>query len=584
MIGVVLFVARRMRIGPRCTAAIATAVLIAFVVIARPSPSVLRAAVMALIALAALAAGRQRSALPALSATVLVLLVWQPRLAIDPGFTMSVLASAAIVLIAPRWVDALRARRVPAGVAEVLAVSTAAHLVTAPVIAAMSGQVSVVAIPANVLAEPAVAVTTVLGFAAAASAPVSVAVASLLAQLAGWPCRWLIWDATFFGELGGATVPWPGGLLGGGALLVVLIGGVLLSRGRGTRWAIGVAVLAFVLVDIPVRSHVTGWPPPGWFFVACDVGQGDGLVLRSGAGRAVVIDAGPEPTAINSCLDRLGVETVDLLLFTHYHLDHVGGIEGVLRARAVRAVWTGPLAAPPAGVAVVSHALRDRRLSLGAAPVGRSQRFGDVELEFLGPRVTFRNTRSDPNNSSVIVRASVAGQRVLLPGDAEIEAQQDLLDEHLDLRADVLKVPHHGSAYSDPAFLAAVRARVAVLSAGRHNDYGLPSPTLLSEMARLDVPTWRTDDDGDVAFTSDSSGVRVALRGVNQNAQGIGPARRQPSIIVAKPSSALGWRAGHIRSGQTDRLVVASSRGEFARERIGGCGRGPPGRSDVGGA
>ncbi|HEU5265538.1 MAG TPA: ComEC/Rec2 family competence protein, partial [Jatrophihabitans sp.] len=167
VVGAVLLVLRRARARPWLAAVVGALVLTMFVVVARPSPSVLRAALMAAIALASLATGRPRSALPALSAVSLGLLLWDPTLAASASFAMSVLATAALLVIAPGWAQALRNHRIPVGVAESIAVAAAAHVVTAPVVAAISGRVSLVAIPANVLAEPAVAVTTVLGFAAA---------------------------------------------------------------------------------------------------------------------------------------------------------------------------------------------------------------------------------------------------------------------------------------------------------------------------------------------------------------------------------------------------------------------------------
>ncbi|MGH9062183.1 MAG: ComEC/Rec2 family competence protein, partial [Acidimicrobiales bacterium] len=145
LIGAVLLVLRRLRVRPVLCALAGVLVVIAFVVVARPEPSVLRAAVMGSIALSALASGRPRQALPALSAAVIGLLVWDPRLAADAGFTMPVLATAAILVIAPGWAAALRERHVPVGIAELVAVAAAAHLVTAPVIAAISGRVSLVA-------------------------------------------------------------------------------------------------------------------------------------------------------------------------------------------------------------------------------------------------------------------------------------------------------------------------------------------------------------------------------------------------------------------------------------------------------
>jgi competence protein ComEC len=138
---------------------------------------------------------------------------------------------------------------------------------------------------------------------------------------------------------------------------------------------------------------------------------------------------------------------------------------------------------------------------------------GDVRLDALGPASPFHGTRSDPNNSSEVLLATVDGVRILLPGDAELEAQRALLASGADLRAEVLKVPHHGSAYSDPAFLAAVHAQVGIISVGRNNDYGHPSPVLLSELARLGVPSQRTDLAGDIAVVAHDHQLSTVAHG-----------------------------------------------------------------------
>jgi competence protein ComEC len=549
LIGAVLLVLRRFGVRPWLCGAAGALVLVVFVAVARPSPSVLRAALMASIALAALASGRPRQALPALSAAVLALLLWDPELAGNPGFAMSVLATAALLVLAPPWAEALRRRRVPVGVAEAVAVAAAAHLVTAPVIAAISGRVSLVAIPANVLAEPVVAVTTILGFAAAVVSPLWLAPGALLAGLAGWPCRWLVWDANFFGGLHGATLAWPGGMRGGLTLLGVCAAVLLVARQAGPRRSLLAAGLTAVVVLIPVRSITSGWPAPGWIFVACDVGQGDALVLAAGAHAAVVIDAGPDPVAVDRCLHDLAVTEVPLLIFSHYHLDHVGGIAGVLHGRGVGQVFTGPLPDPPSGVQLVRSVLRAHGLHTVIPPPGHAFDIGRVRLDVLAPAAAFHNTRSDPNNSSLIVRATIDGQRIMLPGDAEIEAQRSLLDSGLDLRAEVLKVPHHGSAYSDPAFLAAVAAQVGVISVGRHNDYGHPSPLLVTELARLGVSVSRTDRAGDVAVVFRDGSLSTVLRGRRASTVGVGPAPRVPTPVPREVSPVDGRLAAAVSGG-----------------------------------
>ncbi|MEP7178619.1 MAG: ComEC/Rec2 family competence protein [Pseudonocardiales bacterium] len=527
LVGSVLLVLRRFGVRPWVCGAAGALVLVVFVAVARPSPSVLRAALMASIALAALAAGRPRQALPALSAAVLALLLWDPELARNPGFTMSVLATAALLVIAPPWADALRRRGIPAGAAEALAVAAAAHLVTAPVVAAISGRVSLVAIPANVLAEPVVALTTILGFAAAVISPFWLAPGVLLAGLAGWPCRWLAWDANFFGGLHGATLAWPGGVRGGVVLLALCATGLLLGRRAGIRRSLVAGGLTAVAVLIPVRSVASGWPAPGWIFVACDVGQGDSLVLAAGPHAAVVIDAGPDPVAVDRCLHDLAISQVPLLIFSHYHLDHVGGLRGVFHGRQVGRVLTGPLPDPPSGVQLVRDVLRTHGLHTATPAPGQGFDVGRVHLDVLAPAVAFHHTRSDANNSSLVLRATVDATRIILPGDAELAAQRSLLDSRVDLRAEVLKVPHHGSAYSDRGFLAAVHAQLGVISVGAHNDYGHPSPLLLAELARLGVPVRRTDRDGDVAVVDRAGSISTVLRGTRASTVGLRPVSGQ---------------------------------------------------------
>ncbi len=514
VIGCVVLLLRRVGTRRWLTAAAGAAALVCFVIVARPLPSVLRAAAMAGVALVALTGGRPRQALPALSGCVLALLVWNPLLADSASFAMSALATAALIVIAPVWTDALRRRRVPAVLAAPLAVAAAAHVVTAPLAAGLSGQVSLVAIPANVLAEPVVAAVTVLGFAAAVVAPWWLSGAHVLAWLAGWPCRWLLAVARFFGTMPGARLGWPDGMNGALLLAVVcaaLLVGLYQPRTRAPLIAAGVVA---ALVQIPVRTLTAAWPPPRTVLLACSVGQGDGLFVPLGGGRAIVVDTGPEPVAIDRCLRQFGIDDIALLVLTHFHDDHVGGIEGALHGRRVEEVVTSPLAEPAAGHRTVTAALAGRSAPVVIAQPGQVYTAGSARVDVLGAHA-YHGTRSDPNNSSVVLRITVHGVRILMTGDAEVDAQNAMLAAGVDVRADVLKVPHHGSAYYSPAFLAAVHARAAVISVGAHNDYGHPAPSLLAELGHLGLSAARTDIDGDVAVTgADAATLRVVAHGV----------------------------------------------------------------------
>lgn len=270
-----LLLLRAFRVGPRGCALGAVLTLIGFVVLAGPEPSVLRAGVMGAVGLLAMAIGRERAALPALAATVIVLVLYDPDLAVSVGFALSVLATTGLVLLAPRWADRLALRGVPRGLAEALAVPAAAHLVTAPVVAGMAGQVSLIAVLANVVAAPVVAPATVLGVLAALLAPVAPWLAGLLVRLAGPEVHWLIFVARHAARVPGAAIGWPSGWWGGLLLLAVLA--VLIAALRRHRFRViaGIALTVLLVVVIPLRMIMPGWPPDQWVMVACDVGQAD---------------------------------------------------------------------------------------------------------------------------------------------------------------------------------------------------------------------------------------------------------------------------------------------------------------------
>lgn len=515
VLGAVLLVVRGVGLGPRTGALLAGIALVAFVVIARPSPSVLRAAAMGCVALLALVTGRRKQAIPALAASVVVLLALSPSLAVDFGFALSVFATAGLVVVSPALVARLRARGWPRWLAEMCAVALAAFVVTAPLVAAMSGTVSIVSIVANVLVAPAVAPITVVGAATAVLAVVWLPAAALLVRVAGPPLWWLREVADRAAAVPGGNLAVRNGLGGAVIVAVGIAVAVLAARHPWSRRMLLAVAVGVAAVWVPTRFHQPGWPASGWALVACDVGQGDGLVLSAGGRRAVVVDAGPEPGPMDRCLRRLGIDEIPLLVVTHLHADHYGGLDAVLHGRSVGAVAIGPASLPEGGFRFVSAAASRADVPLVRLAAGRQLTVGAVRITVLGPLLPEPRTpaaaEDGANDASLVLMAETAAGRLLLTGDVEEDGQRALLRSKIPLRADVLKVPHHGSRTTSPEFLDAVRPRVALVSVGADNTFGHPNPGILQRLAALGAVTVRTDRDGDVAVARSGSGALAVV-------------------------------------------------------------------------
>ena len=503
VVGFLLVVARWLGVRARGLVAVGALGVVCFVLLARTEPSVVRAATMGAVALVGMGSNGREKGVRALGVAVLVLLLVDPWLALSLGFVLSVLATAGILFLAPPWRDRL-STWLPRWAAEAVAVPLSAQLVCTPVVAAISDQVSLVAVVANMVVAPAVGPATVLGLAGGLLVLGVPPLGMGVGRAAAGSAWWITSAAERGAAMPTAAVDWPASVMSISLLvaLCVLTAWVMprvLSR-RGRSAAVAVLMLLVVVRPLPTP----GWPPDGWLLVACDVGQGDGLVVNAGGGTAVVVDAGPDPAVIDRCLDRLEVKRVAAVVLTHYHHDHVTGLPGVLEDRPTKAVVGTAWPEPAEGAAAVEQWTRSAGVPLQVPTYGSTWRVGRVTWQFLAPTARFAagqvpTAGSTANNASIAMLVVSSGIRMLLAGDMEPEAQNAFLRSLPGLEVDVLKVPHHGSRYQAPEFLTGLGARHAVVSVGEGNSHGHPSADTLQILEDAGISVHRTDVSGDIA-------------------------------------------------------------------------------------
>lgn len=439
---------------------LATAIALAcFIALVRPTPSVLRAAAMAAVMLLAISTRQRGDSLPALGFAIAAVVAIDPWQARDPGFALSVLATAGLLILAPR-ITAYFQRWLPRKVAAVLAIPIAALALCLPVIIALSGYISPISIVANIIAAPFVAPITVVGFIAALISPISPTAAhaliliirpfaSIITSIARWAAQFPVISIRT-------------GLTG----FIVLLGVLLFIL------ALRKKAVAIILIASMTTLWWGRFPAGDWDLFICDVGQGDGYVINLQNNRAIVIDVGPDPSLMDQCLRRLDIATIALLILTHPHADHIAGLSGAKKGRKVEAIWSGNIAA------------------------GSKATIGNYSIEVLWP-VTVGATDENPNNISIAAVIKSDDLTLFAAGDIEPQVQEKLRGKIG--RVDIYKVAHHGSRFQDLTLLTELSPSLALISAGEGNTYGHPAPSTIAALEHLRAKVLRTDRDGAIA-------------------------------------------------------------------------------------
>ena len=481
------------------------AVLGAFVVLVTPEPSVLRAGTMALIVLVSLGGGRPARGLPVLALAVIGLLVADPWLARSYGFALSVLATAGLLLLAGPLTGAL-GRWIPVPIAAVIAIPFAAQLACQSVLILLDPSIPSYGVLANALAGPAAPAGTVLGLLACLLLPVAPGLGGLVSQLAWVPSAWIAAVAQFFSGLPGSRLPWLEGAFGAvllamlSVLVVVALGDRADHAGRRRAAASVIAIVVVGALGASTGAAVRTWltRPQDWQYAQCDVGQGDAVLVRSTAETAL-IDAGPDPGLIEKCLRTLGIDRVDLLVLTHFDLDHVGGASALV-GRADR-VLIGPSDGPDADE--LAATLRAGGARVEEVSAGATGTLGELRWSVLWPRSPLRGI--EPGNAASIAisfEGVAAGDQgcgclsSLFLGDLDDQAQALLIATGRVRPVDIVKVAHHGSSDQDGRLYARLRATIGLIGVGAENTYGHPTRETLDALAAAGTVPARSDLSG----------------------------------------------------------------------------------------
>jgi competence protein ComEC len=476
---------RFLRVPRSAGAAAAIVIVIGFALVVGPSPSVLRAVVMAVLVLAALLLERDASVTNSLALAALAILAVRPGDLFDPGFQLSFAATLGIVL-------APLPRRMVVGA---LAVSAAAQLAVLPVTLTHFNQLSTIGVVANLGVVPLAGVATVLGLVAVSLSFLSETVGAVAFD-AVWPVLLALRGVVALASrVPGAVVhlPAPGlvavGCYVGGLALLIIPDRATTPRGRLVRRGAAAGLLALAV-------GIAAWPlvrsPDGRLrLIVLDVGQGDAVVIEMPDGRTILVDTGSGGPMRLDAGERVvapflwnrGVLRLAGLAVTHDDADHAGGVTAMRRLFRIDEEWSAE--------------------NVPAAP----RRFGRAIVTPLPPAAEAAGRRND---AGLVLRVELGLASFLLTADIGAGREHELMASGARLASTVLKVAHHGSRFSTTAeFLRAVRPTAAAISVGRRNAYGHPDPGVLARLAEAGIEVYRTDLDGAVIFETDGVTLTV---------------------------------------------------------------------------
>lgn len=482
-----------------------------YVTLVGPQPSVLRAAFMMTVVLAALEFGRRVWIPAALGLGSAILLVIDPWLIADFGFWLSVLATLGLVLLTPSLNSKLQTH-LPKPVALGLSATVAAQLWCLPLLVELQGGFTTYSILANLLVEPAVPLITVFGLFGTILGPIFPWLGDLSFAIASIPASWTVFVANTLSQGPSQLVELPTGAFGFVLLSAFVVSTTLALMRRTLFPAIASAIMVLVWIGFEVGGvgSKLALPISDWSIVACDVGQGDSLVVRSN-NQIALIDVGKDPELADHCLDRLGIKKIDLLVLTHFDFDHVGGISGAERGREIKLALFSPFPDDRSEAKAIVQEVTKHASQVLLADVGLQGNLGEFNWQVIS---SLGELAESANQGSLGIRFEGPELVVYTLADLDEVAQEQAIGEaRMSTKVTVVKVSHHGSADQSADFYERIAPDIALISVGKENSYGHPTAKTLSMLGELGTKIFRTDQDGAISIALNKGVIEARVAG-----------------------------------------------------------------------
>ncbi len=516
--GLIIFLGKKLRMSSRSLFLFQFLTISSYVIVTGGKPAVIRSAFVATLLSLSAIFFLDFHGLSALGLGAVIMLGWKPYWLYNIGFQLSFLSILGLMFLHRPVMETFKMKT--SKINTLLSATISVQLATAPLLLSSFGEISLVAPLANLMVLPVIPVVMACGFIGVILKHLRLPLA-VLPGFAGRIClKYVLAIATTF-----SYPNWTVFSFQPRNLNVFVVIAYYLSLWAAFAWKKGrrLGLDKFLLIGIAlilILSHIPVKLNPGMGglkarIVFFDVGQGDSILVQSSSGENILIDGGEDAQLMRGKLREYSIRNIDLMILSHPDKDHVAGLSGCLDECMVGAVMEVGLEGS-SYYREWSEKVKSEGACRTIGRAGEVYSFPDLRVEVLSPD-SLETGMASKNDQSLVLRISTDSFSLLLTGDIESEEENRLLDGQIDLKADILKVPHHGGFSSRSRdFFSQISPLIAVISVGRNNDYGHPSADTLESLRHVGAQIYRTDQSGDIIIEVEREGYVVKSKGTKK--------------------------------------------------------------------